>query len=206
MINRRELVASGFAVAVFGTAGAAGTAAVTGTAGAVRGAAQRAPAGGATRFVADERSAHARAAGRAAALSGAVVLSTGSDVTSLYGALDATWRAAPVATGGMTTASALFVIERLAFDRGLRIEYRALHRGAGQHAAAERLGPAALLRRIGAAPGRDFAAHVGRVLVEWPKTTAARDERRTAFRALAPPSAADDGALLASWLFVPKHA
>lgn len=50
------------------------------------------------------------------------------DVTDLwYNDLDLRWRAGPAPIAGMTTGDSLFCLERLAWDRGMRVVFRAEH-------------------------------------------------------------------------------
>jgi hypothetical protein len=50
------------------------------------------------------------------------------DVTNIwYAELDPVWRSRPVAIAGMTTEGALFCLERLAWDHGMRVVYRGTH-------------------------------------------------------------------------------
>ena len=51
------------------------------------------------------------------------------DITDLwYRELDMAWRQQPLAIAGLTDFYALFVLERLAWDRGMRVLFRAEHR------------------------------------------------------------------------------
>ena len=71
------------------------------------------------------------------------------DVTDFwYHDLDLAWRAAPQAIAGFTRHGPLFVLERLAWDRGMRVVLRAEHRPAGDGAIEHVLtGPSASLSR-----------------------------------------------------------
>lgn len=115
-LNRRELLASGFALSLLGIA-------TSRFAPPRRGQRQ-----GLRYFVAESRDATALAAGEEAAAQGAAVILAGIDVTAIYVALDDLWRKAPDAVAGMTTASTAFVLERLALHHGLRLAYRGEHR------------------------------------------------------------------------------
>jgi hypothetical protein len=54
---------------------------------------------------------------------------TGGDATSLwYHELDPIWRERPCTIAGLTRFGPLFVLERLAWDRGMRVLYRAEHK------------------------------------------------------------------------------
>src|SRR5690606_33719600 len=194
MINRREVIASGLAASVL----AAAAPSLAGSAGMSSARAVRL-------FVADSRIPESAVAARAAELRGAAIGAVPGDVTRLYESLDLAWRRAPFAVAGLTTKSTLFVIERLAWERGLRTAYRGIHRrrrdGKFEHALA---GSSALLDRIGLGtePGdlgiaSAWVAAVGRALAEW---TADRPDHRPAMAQTLPgePEAA------ASWLLVPR--
>jgi len=120
-INRREVLASGFALSLLAP-GAAASRIVSGERG------QRAVL---HCFVADGRDATALAAADAAAARGAAVVLTGADLTPLYAALDALWRDAPCAVAGVTTTSTAFALERLALHHGLRVAHRGKAHDAG---------------------------------------------------------------------------
>lgn len=68
---------------------------------------------------------------RFAAVAGARGIATHAlddgDVTRLYQELDALWRREPVAIAGLTQFGPLFVVERLALERGLRLVMRVEH-------------------------------------------------------------------------------
>lgn len=51
----------------------------------------------------------------------------GGDVTSFYHELDALWRRTPVAVAGCTQFGPMFVVERFALERGLRLAMRVEH-------------------------------------------------------------------------------
>lgn len=77
--------------------------------------------GGVDALVADSRFAHAGLAGMAARQSYTI----DGDVTALwYHTLDALWRKPGFVLGGVTGSDALFVLERLAADRGRRVVSR----------------------------------------------------------------------------------
>lgn len=81
------------------------------------------------RTIADERFQAGRGFATVAARSGAVVLGTSGDITDLwYEDLAPRWREQPAAIAGLTAADALFCLERLAWDAGLRVVYLGEHR------------------------------------------------------------------------------
>lgn len=69
------------------------------------------------------------------------------DVTEFWmNHLAARWRHEPVAIAGLTHASALFVLERMGWDHGLRVIFRAQHRSQGNGRIEHQLtGPAVML-------------------------------------------------------------
>ena len=74
------------------------------------------------RFVFDTRFAASVEAAEFARRQGLRLAETSGDVTRLwYEDLDLAWRRAPMTLAGVTTASALFVLETLAVDRGMRV-------------------------------------------------------------------------------------
>lgn len=113
-INRREVIASGFALSLL----APGTATSRFVAG------QRGQPAALHHFVADGFDAAALAAAEAAASQGAAVMLTGADLTPVYNALDDVWRRALSPVAGVTTTSTAFVLERLALHHHLRVAYR----------------------------------------------------------------------------------
>jgi hypothetical protein len=190
MIRRREFVASGLAVSFLSRAAAAGLA----------GPAPTAKTRTVPPFVADQRFLEARVAARAAEARGAAIRWLAEDVTAVYEWLDLAMRAAPFAISGMTSGNALFLIERLAWEHGLRTVYRGLHARArdGRHAH-DLLGASALVRLIDDRAASNWAAVLGRELAAWAPDPV---HRAQVVRSQAIPCA--DGATLASWLLVPK--
>src|SRR5690606_12557961 len=91
-------------------------------------------------FVADARYLEARMAARAASVHpGTRTHVVMGDVTSLYGSLDSGLRSRPFAIAGLAPPHVLFVLERLAWERGLCTLYRGQHRLAAEGAAAHEL-------------------------------------------------------------------
>ena len=80
--------------------------------------------------VVDTRHQAARDFGRRAASLGAPLREIGGDITDLWRhELNARWQQSPAAIAGLTERPALFLLERLAWDRDLRVVYE------GEHAA-----------------------------------------------------------------------
>lgn len=76
----------------------------------------------------DARHSEARAFGARAGTLGASPRAIEGDITELWlGELLGRWRAAPVAVAGLTERPALFLLERLAWDHGLRVVFEAEH-------------------------------------------------------------------------------
>jgi len=76
----------------------------------------------------DERHASSRAFAAEVARLGAPVHAIQGDITDLwFRDLDARWKKQPVAIAGLTEHGALFCLERLSWDHGMRVVYRADH-------------------------------------------------------------------------------
>jgi hypothetical protein len=94
------------------------------------------------------------------------------DVTGFwYDDLYHVWRQAPAAIAGLTAYGALFCLEQLAWDRRMRVLFRAEHAvgpsGCVAHAVE---GPAALVERVAeAAVDRDWAEVVADIAVQCPQ-------------------------------------
>jgi len=140
LIDRRQLIRSGLALAASLSAGTVSAAVSVSGPAALR---RLRPA----RFVFDRRVAAAVAAARAAAVFGAPAVGIEDDLTRLwYDDLDLEWKRAPMTLAGVTTPQALFILETLAADRGMRVVYRGEHETRPDGRVRHRLsGPAALL-------------------------------------------------------------
>lgn len=80
------------------------------------------------KIIFDERFAASRSFGQEAARLGAAVHGMNGDITDVwYQDLHPRWQQAPVAIAGMTAHGALFCLERLAWDVGMRVVLRADH-------------------------------------------------------------------------------
>jgi hypothetical protein len=125
------------------------------------------------RFVFDSRFAAAVQASRLAAARGIALAETAGDLTSLwYHDLDLRWQRAPMTLAGLTTKSALFVLETFAADRGMRVLYRGEHAavGAGRapvHTLAGRADLFADLMPAALVPGTRAVANRGEPLYSW---------------------------------------
>jgi hypothetical protein len=76
----------------------------------------------------DERHASSRAFAGEVKRLGAPVYGIKGDITDLwFNDLDARWKKEPVAIAGLTEHGPLFCLERLAWDHGMRVVYRADH-------------------------------------------------------------------------------
>lgn len=81
------------------------------------------------RVVVDERFAASRAFGARAHSLGAPLAAIEGDITDFwYHDLDRPWRQHPLVIAGLTQWGPLFCLERLAWDVGLRVVFRAHHR------------------------------------------------------------------------------
>src|SRR5271156_3692674 len=76
----------------------------------------------------DRRFAAGRRFARSSETRGIATRAIAGDVTSLwYSELHPLWKQRPVAIAGLTTYGPLFCLERLAWDHGMRVVYRADH-------------------------------------------------------------------------------
>jgi hypothetical protein len=91
----------------------------------------------------------ARAFGRRLGTHGLAIRPIRGDITPVwYGHLDALWRTQPTAIAGMTRRPALFCLEQLARDHGMRVIHHAWHLDEGANAVAHvRARTAAAFRR-----------------------------------------------------------
>jgi hypothetical protein len=124
MINRRQFIEAGLAVSAVG-----GLAAVAPCAADER---FLAPGVALRAVVFDERFAAARHFAEAARRRGLAPYATRGDVTELwYSRLHPLWRRERAAVAGLTAYAALFCLERLAWDHGMRVIRRAALGGPG---------------------------------------------------------------------------
>ena len=134
---------------------------------------------------------------------GSAVHAIRGDVTDLwFHDLFAQWTKEPVAIAGLTEHGPLFCLERLAWDHGMRVVYRAEHRLDGDCVLHEVSGPEAVIGR---------AADLGPAGVDW-TTQAARlvsgcqDGRSptAVTRAVTRVAPAGDREPLLSWVIAPR--
>lgn len=140
MLNRRVFIEAGAAAslaAALGTPSGGSHGAPAGSSSARVeahhriGASQRVPVHA---VVFDERFTAARRFGETARRLGSLVLPIRADVTELWSSqLYPLWRQAPAPVAGITAYAAMFCLERLAWDHGLRMVHR---RASGEPAAA----------------------------------------------------------------------
>jgi len=186
MINRRELVASGVAATLLTQVSLAS----------VRAGSEGAP----SVFVSDDRKPEARAAAREAATLGVDTLPLGTDVTAVYEWLDLSLRQSPLTVAGLTTPHALFVIERLAWDRDLRTVYRGLHqRVRGRLSSLKLVGSPDIAESVRSIDNGNFGRDLGRILAR--ATPGPSDH---AFLVTSQHVPRQNDTALASWLLAPR--
>jgi hypothetical protein len=152
--------------------------------------------------VTERRSAAAAAFGAEAGRWGIPVRAIDGDVTALwYDELHALWHARPVPIAGLTARPALFCLERLAWDHGMRVVYHAEHtrRADNTFAHVARMPVPGLNTAELAAQGDFWSEHVARVLVRLAATSAVARGPSTACTA----PARDDTATVFSWMISP---
>jgi hypothetical protein len=149
--------------------------------------------------VAETRSAAAAAFAAEAGRWGIPVRPIDGDVTALwYDELDALWRARPMPIAGLTARPALFCLERLAWDHGMRVVYHAEHtqRADGTFAHVARMPVRGLNAAALAAEGERWSGHVASVLARLPAESAVARGPSTASTA----AATDETATVFSWM------
>lgn len=200
-MNRREILQAGLA---------GSTLSLTGLAAAADGAAASAAPLRLECFVSDARYAESLTAARYAQRHGLAVHATSGDMTDLwYNRLSRLWKREPVAVAGVTGEDALFVVERLGWDHGLRAVYRGRHGTAPDGRVGHELqGAASLVRVLADAaellesdPGA-WAARLAGALARC-RSDVARETRLRCIGAGGAPLAASGGDGLVSWLLAP---
>ncbi|HEX7081570.1 MAG TPA: hypothetical protein VF329_11200 [Gammaproteobacteria bacterium] len=151
----------------------------------------------------DSRHPEAREFGARAALLGAPLRAIEGDVTDLWQhELLARWKAGPRAVAGLTERPALFVLERLAWEHGLRVVFEAEHEPNGSGAAAHRVLRTAApdLAHELAAAGRGWTAVLAEAVVAGPRTRG-HDFRSSQAALTAYPG---EPTTLCSWVIAPR--
>lgn len=188
MVDRREFMASGIAVAALAGEAHALSASTT------------AAGQGQLVFVADRRfRAACRAAQEATAL-GAKCRALSSDLTPVYEWLDQYLAELTVPVAGLATRNTLFALERLSWDRGLRTVYRGIHAHDGEAARHEHFGTVSIHRRLDADGASDWGTALGRGLTLAAAETVHRNDVLNSQWL----PAADDTSLV-SWLLIPRR-
>ena len=191
MTDRREFLQ---AAAVLSTAPLAVRTAFGGTASATR----------LDAVVVDTRHAAARYFGDIAAVAGAPRRDVEGDITNLWqNELLNRWRNSPAAIVGLTERPALFLLERLGWDHGLRVVFEAEHlpEGDGMRHRIVQSADAALERELALA-GSDWPAALADALIAGGR--AARRDARPSGAAMAAHLA--EGTKLYSWIIAPRTA
>lgn len=137
---------------------------------------------------------------------GLPVFGIDGDITPVWSQLQALWRDAPAAIGGLTTFTPLMLLEQSGRDHGLRVMFRAEHRGAADGGTAHALsGPREVLRAFGLAAerGTDFGACSARAMLRCP---ASADGKATATLRTPTPTHGVNDRTLYSWVLAPRHA
>lgn len=115
------------------------------------------------------------------------------------------WQKSPAAIAGLTAHGALFCLERLAWDKGMRVVLRAEHRvmgeGSMQHAFT---GPARLLEHFKAMPqGNNWQEHMATMIASCPAKTTKQCSQTVISENCETNYATDDP--LYSWLIAPAQ-
>lgn len=154
----------------------------------------------------DRRHAPACALGRQAAQRSAAVSSIAGDITDLWQReLSVRWNAAPAAVAGLTERPALFLLERLAWDHGLRVVYHAEHEPLAGGLIAHRVFKAAsagLVCELEAA-GAGWPVALAELMLGASRALTSRDYRPTEATMS---GQLDEPVLLHSWIIAPRSA
>lgn len=134
---------------------------------------------------------------------GAPVRSIEADITELWQTeLHKLWQAAPAAVAGLTERPALFLLERLAWDHGMRVVFEAEHSTDGRGAAVHRVirsGDAVLARNLMAA-GRNWPRLLADSMITGTHAVTRNYHPTDAAMAASP----DEPAKLYSWTIAPR--
>lgn len=157
------------------------------------------------KLIHDDRYESGRVFGRAAAELGAPSVAIQGDITDVwYNDLALRWRQGPAAIAGLTSFAALFCLERLAWDAGMRVVFKAEHRRLAGGGIEHRLtGASGYLARWSALEraGADWRATAPRLLLECPEGRCAKSELTVTSRPLA--TEAGEPEQLTSWVIAP---
>jgi hypothetical protein len=160
----------------------------------------------------DTRFPAAHGFARALAIRGVALAPFDGDVTPVwFDQLDPVWRHYPLTVAGLTTEGALFCLEQLAWDNGMRVAYRGLHAaspdGGVEHVleASKQRSKDVHGRLSGAQPWpaqvADLIARIDEPVSAFPSNVAQRS--RVTYRTR---SRTDNNPTrLASWLIAPKN-
>jgi len=155
------------------------------------------------KVVYDERHAPCRAfAGEAKGL-GVAVHGIRGDITGLwFNDLDARWKKEPVAIAGLTEQGPLFCLERLAWDHGMRVIYRADHTYRDGYMEHDLSGSDRMLREAVelSSSGPDWSARVASLLTRCPASRAQASKLTVGTPAA---KQAGDPGHLVSWVIAP---
>ncbi len=150
----------------------------------------------------DTRFAASVAFSERAAARGLAVHGIDGDVTRVwYDDLDLRWRREAAAIAGLTAHGALFCLERLAWDHGLRVVYRGEHSASARGVEHRLDGPAPMLSAAAnAEPQLAWCAALVDVVAECPRN---RMAPRTATFVTSPGGLAPAAEPLFSWVIAP---
>jgi hypothetical protein len=152
----------------------------------------------------DERHASGRAFASEVKRLGASLQAMKGDITDFwFNELDARWKKEPVAVAGLTEHGPLFCLERLSWDHGMRVVYRADHTyRPGGYIEHDLYGSERMLREAVelSSSGPDWSTRVASLLTRCP-TTRAQASKLT----IVTPAAeqAGDPEHLVSWVIAP---
>jgi hypothetical protein len=157
------------------------------------------------KVVFDERFPASVAFGTEARRLGLPTHSIRGDITDLwFRELDAQWKKKPVAVAGLTAQGALFCLERLAWDHGMRVVFRGDHQyppaGSIEHVLT---GPESVVHQAASLQndGDDWAIRVANLVARIPEGHSTPAKGTIRARATEPPNTeAED---LISWVIAP---
>jgi hypothetical protein len=127
------------------------------------------------------------------------------DITDLwFRDLDARWRKSPAAVAGLTAQGAIFCLERLAWDHGMRVVFRGEHHylpdGSIEHALT---GPESVMHQASGLrdDGDDWGVRLASLLARFPEGQSV--PAKTTLRARAAAPASTESESLISWVIAP---